>query len=477
MKRLNLNPNEMAVRMIYWPLVEKKEIFTFFRPGVRLAINYRGYCEQQEITLRCIDRLGYDQLNLAPELSKTKKSEATVYKIYSKRIKDLNEKDFLGSSPDVKSIIDLKFHLGLIYNLSLDDLNDDSHVTIVKIKYKNKNNMKNPKKRIENIIQNGMWKIAEMPPNNPQDLEAKEIMLTLINHDYPARTPLLWNHAFKHFKINAKSIVIVPCSENLDKESLKWTFSVYRDDERFLAGGLGVGFKDESIELLDILDESSSNVGAANFVCKNEEGKLVGYNTDGLGFVGGLQENFPELQDLKNKNILILGSGGTANAIAFALAKEKAKLIIVNRTKSKAISLAEEIQKFYKNSIVVALGEDEVKEKVLEDLDLVVNASIKGAEGSLKDYSAMTSTDKGLINNLTESMELLKKLPKKCIVSDVVLKSKDTAIISQAKIIGLKTMNGLPMVVSQAAIAFSLSYGKKLGINFSDVYKTMKEVI
>ena len=74
-------------------------------------------------------------------------------------------------------------------------------------------------------------------------------------------------------------------------------------------------------------------------------------------------------------------------------------------------------------------------------------------------------------------MELLKKLPKKCIVSDVVLKSKDTAIISQAKVIGLKTMNGLPMVVSQAAIAFSLSYGKKLGINFSDVYKTMKEVI
>ncbi len=479
-KKLKLNPNEMAVRKVYWPLVEKKEISTFFRPGVRLGTDFRGYCEKQIINLRCIERLGYDQLDLAPQLSESKKFEISIAKIYSKKIKELNRSDFIGSSPDVHNITSLKFHLGLIYNLSLDEIDDEFYVTVININYEieNKKCMK-IKPRLENLLQNGMWEIAKLPPENSQDLDSDELMVTLISHDYPARTPLLWNRAFKHFNIPAKSIVLVPGTDGLDKEILKWTLNLFEEDSRFKAGGLGVGLKDESMEFISILDDSAANVGASNFISKNEEGKLVAYNTDGTGFAQGLGENFSHLKDLSDKKVLLLGSGGTANAIAFALAKVGAKLIIANRTKSKAISLAKEINNFYLlrgEKQTFTCGEDKIND-YLADIDLVVNASTKGAEGKLSDYSALARTDLGLDENLRLSQDYLKLLPENCVVSDIVLRLKDTPLVSQAKKAGLKTMDGLPMVISQAALAFTLSYGNKLNIKFSEAYKVMKDIV
>jgi shikimate dehydrogenase len=430
----------------------------------------------QSVTLKCIEELGSDKLGLPPQFSQTKQIEATIESIYSKKMGELTKNDFKGSSPDVQSVSDLKFHLGLIYNLDLDALTDEFYVTVLKINYQKINPMTKTKLRLENLVQNGLWSIAKQPPKNPQDFKSEKLMITLINHDYPARTPLLWNSAFSDFQIPAKSLVLVPQNEEVTLEELKWTLNAYRDDNRFIAGGFGVGFKDETLELLDILDDSAANVGAANFVYKNKNGQLVGYNTDGTGFVKGLQENFSFLQDLTNKKVLILGSGGTANAISFALTKVGAKLIIANRTESKAQALASEINHFYqldKNNQVISCGENQI-EKYLTDLDLVVNTSIKGAEGKWSYYSALASTELELEKNLRQSEVLLKMLPKNCVVADIVLRLSDTPLISQAKKIGLATLDGMPMVISQAALAFTLSYGEKLGIGFSEAYASMR---
>ena len=479
MKKLILNPNEMAVRKVYWPLLVQGQINTFFRPGVRLCSAYRGYCERQAITLRRIEQLGSDQLGIAPQFSEVEKIFASIEHIYSKKIGELSEEDFQGSSPDVQNATALKFHLGLIYNLSLDELTDDSHVTIIRLNYHNHEPMTTAKKQLENLTQNGLWQTAKLPPANANGFDTEKMMVTLINHDYPARTPLLWNSAFHTFNIAAQSLVLVPGSNEVDKEDLKWTLEVFRDDNRFIAGGLGVGFKDESLEWLDVLDDSAANVGAANFVRKDENGRLVGYNTDGTGFVQGLQENFPALKQLSGKKALLLGSGGTANAIAFALVKAGTKLIIANRTETKAIALAEKINEFYQlPTDKQARGCSEKQlESCLQDMDLVVNASIKGATGEWEDYSSLAGTDLGLEYNLQTSQELLARLPASCVIADVILGTKDTPLITQAKRLGLPTMDGLPMVVSQAALAFSLSYGQELGLAFSQAYQVMKKAI
>ncbi len=479
MKKLILNPNEMAIRKIYWPLIIKGRVTTFFRPGVRLCAAYRGYCEKQVITLKKIEHLGSDRLGIAPQFDESEEIIASIEHIYSKKIGELNRSDFEGSSPDVYDSNVLKFHLGLIYNLSLDELTDDFHVTIIRLNYNDSKSMTVPKKQLENLAQNGLWQIAKLPPVNPKSFSNQGMMVTLINHDYPARTPLLWNSAFTHFNVAAKSLVLVPRTDDLEKENLKWTLEVFRDDNRFLAGGLGVGFKDEAIELLDLLDDSAANVGAANFILKNDKGLLIGYNTDGTGFVQGLQENFPSLNQMTEKKVLLLGSGGTANAIAFALAKAGAHLIVANRTESKAVALAEKINDFYQLSgEAKAIGcQERQVENYFSSLDLIVNASIKGATGEWENYSSLAVTDQGLEENLKISQKLLTQMSKTCIIADIILRSDDTPLISQAKKLKLQTMDGLPMVVSQAALAFFLSYGKKLGLEFSQIYKVMKDAI
>ncbi len=321
-----------------------------------------------------------------------------------------------------------------------------------------------------------MWQRAKLAKDNALDMQAPDLMLTLISHDYPARTPQLWNYAFSHFKIKAKSMVLVPADDEINQADLHLTFETYKDDARFKLGGLGVGFKDESINILDLLDDSAANVGAANFVLKNEEAKLVGYNTDGEGFASGLAFNFPSLENLENKKILLLGSGGTANAIAFALAKKGAKLTIANRTLSKAQALASAINKFYEADLAKAISEGEV-EQFLKDIVLLINSSTKGAAGSFANYLAISETASGLEENLKEGRRLLSLIQKDVVIADVVLREEDTPLISEAKRQGLKTIDGLPMVISQAALAFALSYGKSHNISFADVYQVMKEAI
>ena len=473
-EKLNLDPNEMAVRKIYWDLVEQRSLKTFFRPGVRLCSDYRGYCKHQDIVLRCIDRLGSDQLGIAPVFAKDKEAFVIIESIYSKKIKDLSKEDFKGSSPDVQDKLSLKYHLGMIYNMSFDRLSDESYVTVIKIKYKKREGKLEAKERLENLVQNGAWGISKLSSANPKDFSGESLMVTLVSHDYPARTPLLWNTAFKHFKINAKSIVLDYRKEERDILELKRAFKIFKEDGRLIAGGIGVGFKDQSLSLFDKLDPAVVNSGSSNFFEK-KAGELIAHNTDGKGFVYGLRQSFPEFKELTGKKVLLLGSGGTANAISFALASFGAKLIIANRTRAKAVALAERINEHYRLSLkeeALVIAEDELAEH-LEGLSLIVNTSTKGAAGIWQDYSALSSTEAGLSDNLAKSKALLKKLSKDVLISDIILREKDTPLISQAKELGLRSLDGLPMVISQAVLAFYLSLGKDKGIGFEEIYQVM----
>ncbi|RLI29340.1 MAG: shikimate dehydrogenase, partial [Candidatus Hecatellales archaeon] len=95
--------------------------------------------------------------------------------------------------------------------------------------------------------------------------------------------------------------------------------------------------KVEIIRFLDSLDELSSRIGAVNTV-KNEDGRLVGYNTDGAGALQALREAGVNPE---GKNIMVLGAGGAAKAICFVLAGLAERLTIDNRSEASSVKLAE----------------------------------------------------------------------------------------------------------------------------------------
>lgn len=124
---MDLKRDEIAVRKIYESLVKDKKITVFFRPGNRLCPNYRCYFLDEIITLRIIEVLGNDNLKIPPKFNSFKQ-KIKIIKIDIKKISEFKKKDFVGSSPDVFDIISLKYHLGLIYNSSIDSFDEVSRI-------------------------------------------------------------------------------------------------------------------------------------------------------------------------------------------------------------------------------------------------------------------------------------------------------------------------------------------------------------
>ena len=334
---------------------------------------------------------------------------------------------------------------------------------------------------MEGLFKKGALKYADHPEDNPHKMDFFEITLSLIEHDYPAKTPVMWNAAYRAFGMNSGNVMAVGNTENIPD-----IFHVFRNDSKYLGGGAGVGFKDEAVKFLDEVEPIAKEIGAVNFIAKTPEGKLRGYNTDGLGYASSLKELFEKGgEDLQGKKAVLLGSGGTGNAIAFMLAKEGVRLAILNRTTAKAETLAEKINSYFnlEGDDRARFGGEDLIEEEIADADAVVNVSTKGAKGRFEKYSALAPavtpvTDESLKKNLDEAKRILSKISSKTIISDVVLRDGETPLISSAKLAGFKTLNGIPMVVYQGVEAFWILHRKEMerkGITKEKVAEIMKK--
>lgn len=150
-------------------------------------------------------------------------------------------------------------------------------------------------------------------------------------------------------------------------------------------GGKGLNItvphKSEVVRLVDELSEQASNAGAVNTL-QFLDGKIFGYNTDGIGFMRDLQSN--QGMQLKNANILILGAGGaTRGIIGPLLEAEPHSIVIANRTFPKASGLADH---FASQGPVTACRFQDVKS--LPVYDLVINATSAGVKGETPPYPA-----------------------------------------------------------------------------------------
>ena len=135
MKRLELPRDEIAFRKIYKDLIIKNKITTVFRPGKRVCGDFRGYCPGEIVKIRIIEKTGADWAMLPPEFEKDFVKKIKMIEIKSLLLKDLKKKDFAGSSLDVFDKNSLIHHLGIIYNLPIEELQDDSLVTKITFQY------------------------------------------------------------------------------------------------------------------------------------------------------------------------------------------------------------------------------------------------------------------------------------------------------------------------------------------------------
>lgn len=206
-------------------------------------------------------------------------------------------------------------------------------------------------------------------------------------------------------------------------------------------------YKEEVIRFLDEIDEGAKLIGSVNTVL-NHNGKLIGYNTDGQGFVKSLEEKHVKFTDEK---IVIIGSGGAARAIAIQLALDSVReIVIANRTIEKAEIITniinKNIGKVKARSII--LNEKFLKQE-LKDAKILINTTSIGMDDTI-DKSLIRDTD---------------TLHKDLFVADIIYNPPRTKLLSQAQKIGCKTMNGLNMLVYQGALAFKIWTGKDMPKN------------
>ncbi len=244
-----------------------------------------------------------------------------------------------------------------------------------------------------------------------------------------SKSPLIHNAAFKSLSLpDCYARVLLEDGNTLKKTFLSLGLS---------GANITVPFKENAFEACDFLDDYAKNIGAVNTIALRD-GKLHGFNTDAPGFMASLDGFVP-------KNVLILGAGGTARAIAYALKTENINVVIANRSTPRL--------KFFTGRGFNVCTFDALDAKL--GYDLIVNTTSAG----------LTSEDE-----LPCAKEMLDVLFENAVmVYDCIY--KETAFLKRAKEASIKSKDGLDMLVWQAFFAFEKFNDKKFEIDLVDVMK------
>ena len=189
--------------------------------------------------------------------------------------------------------------------------------------------------------------------------------------------------------------------------------------------------KEDLLPLLDWLDGDAALCGAVNTVCLRD-GKWVGFNTDGGGALWALEGAglWPA------KTVVLLGAGGAAKAVAFRLARAGAERVwVCNRTPERAEALCRQ----YRCGALVPMDfAPDTLSRLCGEADLLVNCTNLGMAGCPHQF---------------EGFSFLDALRPGTGVFDLIYHPAETELLSQARSRGLRTVNGLPMLVGQAVLA------------------------
>lgn len=200
-------------------------------------------------------------------------------------------------------------------------------------------------------------------------------------------------------------------------------------------GNVTVPHKEVAASACDLLDDAARAMGAANTLWIDDRGRLCGANTDGLGFLGNLDQLAPGW-DERNGCAIVLGAGGAARAVVWALLSRKfTEVHIFNRTVEKAENIA---SKF--GPEVIAHPWEKLG-TYLGKADLLIN-----------------TTSLGMVGKPPLKIDL-DGLPEEALVTDIVYVPLQTDLLKQAAARGNRTVDGLGMLLHQAVPGFERWFG------------------
>lgn len=248
-------------------------------------------------------------------------------------------------------------------------------------------------------------------------------------------SPLMHNLAFSHWGIDAVYLAF-----EVDQTNLRQAVESIRT-LNMLGVNVSMPNKTAVLAYLDQLSPEAELIGAVNTIVHQEQ-RLIGYNTDGMGFVRSVNETG---HPIKNQKIVVLGAGGAAKAIVVQMALEGAQEItIYKRLNATFLPLKEYFAKVSeKTGCPIRLHDYADESQLALDLsqaNLLINATDIGM-GSKKDQLPIAD---------------VKLLHSQLAVFDLIYFPSETRLIQEAKKMGIKAYNGLGMLIHQGAIAFEL---------------------
>mgnify|MGYP001026362246 CR=1 FL=1 len=210
----------------------------------------------------------------------------------------------------------------------------------------------------------------------------------------------------------------------------------------FRGANVTVPYKETVIPHLSRLTEAARAIGAVNTIVVEEDGSLTGENTDWTGFLAALRESGFEPQ---GRGVLLLGAGGAARAVAYALARAGARVVLLNRTPERAKMLVRDLSPAVPaGSLGAGPLEPQTLDREASRADLLVNATSVGMWPRVEE----SPWPGGL------------PVPAHLVVFDLVYNPLETALLRQAREAGARTVNGLGMLVHQGALAFERWTGR-----------------
>jgi len=209
-------------------------------------------------------------------------------------------------------------------------------------------------------------------------------------------------------------------------------------DGEFVGGNVTIPHKQAIFSLCDSVADAALQIGAVNTLV-GENGRIVGTNTDWSGFATNLDAQAPGW-DKGRRKAIVLGAGGAARAVVLALIRRGfADIVVLNRTRDRAVGLVGEF---------ATLAPDRLHAGALSEFaqfapiaDLVVNTTAIGMHGSR--FADLN----------------LYLLPDTALVNDIVYIPLETGLLAEARRLGLKTADGLGMLLHQAVPGFAAWFG------------------
>ncbi|MEC5422186.1 shikimate dehydrogenase [Virgibacillus sp. C22-A2] len=247
----------------------------------------------------------------------------------------------------------------------------------------------------------------------------------------------------------------------LEKSKIQGSYSIYEiepddsfqdkiaalKDNEINGFNVTAPYKQRIIPFLDEIDRSAEVIGAVNTVV-NQDGKWIGYNTDGMGYLRSLKSKYPSFYTDKSSRILIIGAGGAARGVYYGLVSEGFKYIdITNRTVENATEIAK-LKAEDTNTSILPFHE---VAKYLDNYDLIVQTTSVGMK---------PSSDRSVF-----SMDTIKA---GCIVSDIIYQPIETKFLKEAQRTGALVHFGHTMLLYQAQYAFEIWTGKKVPLESMD---------